>query len=40
MFALSLGATRGCAVFNGSAGAVSQQLASKVCSLLARPTSR
>jgi|SRR6516164_6211781 len=31
---------RGCAVFNGSAGAVSQQLASKVCSLLARPTSR
>jgi len=36
----ALGATHGCTVFNGSAGAVSQQLASKVCSLLARPTSR
>jgi len=31
MFVPLLGATQGCAVFNGLAGAVSQQLASKVC---------
>jgi len=40
MFVRWLGATRGCAVFNGSAGAVSQQLASNADSGRSRPRIR